>query len=231
MRLPIDLWFCGWCGFGPNLISLDLHCPSCQRRKDDLAILEGASGSYQVYGSVSSGPYFRTDELLSLVPPEESSATQTPPSSLLPLEELDKVLRDDDSTATPVFPERNRNGSAALEPKSSTVAALITPPDQLSVTKQSLVEEYLFHPDNPWASEDLIVNPNYPGQLNYRIETGEPAKTPFRRDPTPQEKMQTQLLRNNGGPCEKCKKSKKRVSPQECHHISVALFAHDVVWA
>ena len=105
-----------------------------------------------------------------------------------------------------------KDGSVAPNQKTSVSEMLGDGSGQQPVAKRALMEAYLYHPDHPWPSDDLIVIPVHPGQSSYRLDTGEPTKTPSKRELTDQEKRQTQWLRKNGGPCEKCLKSKKKVN-------------------
>ena len=76
--------------------------------------------------------------------------------------------------------------------------------------KTSLVESYLFHPENPW-SHDVIVYA-VPGQSSFRLSTLETASTPLRQPHEPARRAQIAYVRNNGGACEQCKRRKKAVS-------------------
>ncbi|MCJ1355658.1 MAG: hypothetical protein MMC33_005650 [Icmadophila ericetorum] len=178
------------------------------RERDSLAVFEGLQRGSQIYGSFLQSPFPRADVLL---PSTGASAEiHTPQSSSISLEDLDQIFEEHERNGEHVLSGSGKDGSVAPNQKTSVFEMLGDGSGQQPVAKRALMEAYLYHPDHPWPSDDLIVIPIHPGQSSYRLDTGEPTKTPSKRELTDQEKRQTQWLRKNGGPCEKCLKSKKK---------------------
>ena len=70
----------------------------------------------------------------------------------------------------------------------------------LEATKLRLIDAYLHQPENPWASQDLIVCPArtpVPGEASYRLDTFEPAIAPARQPVTPERRQEINLTRQN----------------------------------
>ena len=84
-----------------------------------------------------------------------------------------------------------------------------------SRSKEAELEEYLFHPDNPWNKEWAVYavpRIPLPGESIFSLHTGEVVSTSPRSQYSPARRAEVAFVRNNGGACNACRKSKRAAS-------------------
>ena len=195
------VFYCGWCDDGPHSILLNEHCPKCHHLRDGYAAIEVSVGSDHLAHPQDITP----TESPRLADQYESAKPQDFPSSPASTTSSIEDLKQEITSTYTLSNSQGKQSKSALN-------SFIGPQCGL-IDKSSLIEDYLFNPENPWNNNlnAFAVSIPLPGQSSFLLSTLETATAPLRQPYSPSRRAEVAYTRNNGGACERCRRKKKAV--------------------